>query len=287
MKSTGFPVMMVKKKLRWIWMKREDIFVELVSGEKRRIRLLLPEHIKAGEKLPVLYMFDGQNLFEKEESYGGVTWGVQEALEALLERKNAVPMAVVGIDNAKGQRLDEYGPWPFTVENHSSAGEGDRFAKHFIEKILPFLEKEYPLKTEREYRALAGSSMGGLMTAYMGAKYPEIFGTLGIFSLASWVSEEPFLEMLEREGEFRNARIFLQVGTEEEREAEGKVEYEHSQTYIDNSMRFLKKALKKGASLEELTIKIGAGKTHNEGAWASYMEEFIQYVQKPYLQKDR
>lgn len=269
-----------------MWVKREDILIEMLSGEKRRVRLLLPEQVKDGEKVPVLYMFDGQNLFEKEDAFGGVTWGVQEALKALLERKDAVPMAVVGIDNAKENRLDEYGPWPFTVENHSSAGEGDIFAKDFIERILPLLEKEYPLKTEREYRALAGSSMGGLMTAYIGAKYPEIFGTLGVFSLASWVSEEPFLEMLETEGEFRNARIFLQVGTEEEREAEGKVEYEHSQTYIDNSMRFLKKALKKGASLEDLVIKIGAGKTHNEGAWASYMEEFIQYVQKPYLQKD-
>ncbi|SFO11339.1 alpha/beta hydrolase [Proteiniclasticum ruminis] len=267
-------------------MKREDIHIEMLSGEKRRVRLLLPERLKAGEKVPVLYMFDGQNLFEKEDAFGGVTWGVQEALEALIDRQEALPMAVVGIDNAGACRLDEYGPWPFIVENYSSAGEGGNFAKHFIERILPLLEKEYPLKTEREYRALAGSSMGGLMTSYIGATYPEMFGTLGVFSLASWVSEEPFIEMLEKEGEYRNARIFLQVGTEEEREAEGKVDYEHSQTYIDNSMRFLKKALKKGASLEDLMVKIGAGKTHNEGAWASYMEEFIQYVQKPYFQKD-
>lgn len=255
----------------------------MASGEKRRVRLLLPESILPSEKVPVLYMFDGQNLFEKEDAFGGVTWGVMEALETLLGKKHAVPMAVVGIDNAGPKRLDEYGPWPFTVENHSSSGEGAAFALHFIEKVIPLLEKAYPLKTERKYRALAGSSMGGLMTAYVGAKYPEMFGTLGVFSLASWVSEEPFLEMLEKEGDYGDARIFLQVGTEEERDSEGMVDYPHSQTYIDNSMRFLKKALEKGASLEEMSIQIGAGKTHHEEAWASYMEEFIHFFQKPFF----
>lgn len=266
-------------------MRREDLFMEKPSGEKRRVRLLLPEKLDPGVKVPVLYMFDGQNLFEKEEAFAGVTWGVWEALENLLRTNVAVPMAIVGIDNAGDKRLDEYGPWPFRIEEHSSLGEGAVFAHHFVKNIIPLLEKNYPFQSEKKFRALAGSSMGGLMTAYIGAKYPEMFKTLGVFSLASWVSEEPFLQMLEEEASFSGSRIFLQVGTEEERGRDGAIEYEHSQTYIDNSMRFMKKALKKGASLEELSINIGAGKTHNEEAWASYMEDFIKYIQKPYAEE--
>lgn len=264
---------------------REDYYITMDNGEKKRVRLLLPEKKTAEERFPVLYMFDGQNLFEEEDAYGGVTWGLREALEKLMEERKALPMAIVGFDNAGPHRLDEYGPWPFQVDAYTSDGSGAAFSSFLVHQIIPELEAKFPLMDDKEGRALAGSSMGGLMTAYTGAAYPDVFSSLGVFSLASWVSEEPFLKMLEEQGDYRGARIFLQVGTEEERGVDGKVEYAHSQTYIDNSMRFVKKALKIGASLEDLEIHIGAGKTHNEGAWASYMEEFLQFIQKPYMKK--
>ncbi len=268
-------------------MKRIDHYMKMPDGKERRIRLLIPEMEDQAIKVPVLYMFDGQNLFEEEDAYGGVTWGIQEVMEKLMLQKGALPMAVVGIDNAEERRLDEYGPWPFTVNEHSSLGEGAIFAEYFMNNVLKELEETYPLLRGGKNRALAGSSMGGLMTAYIGAKYPDEVHQLGIFSLASWVSEEPFLKEME-EASFHGKRIYLQVGTEEQRDQEtGQVDYALSQMYLDHSLRFLRVAIQRGADLKALRVNIGAGKTHHEAAWASYMEEFLSWVQEGFSREEK
>lgn len=251
------------------------------DGSLRKIRMALPEvHEKSDEKYPVLYLFDGQNIFDREDSFAGVLWDVEEAVEKLVSRKIIGPLIVAAIDNAGEKRLDEYGPWPFKDRMYSSEGKGGEFAAFFTEKVIPLVEEKYPVSRKRRDRYLAGSSMGGLMTAYMGAKYPALFSALGVFSLASWVSEKPFLEMLYEEGDFRETRIFLQVGTEESRDEKTGVDIAGSQTYVDNTLNYLRALLARGADYNEISLHIAVGKTHNEEVWASFMPRFLEWLQE-------
>lgn len=260
-------------------MKRENIIVKMHDGSSRKIRVALPTEMKPFETYPVLYLFDGQNVFDKADSFAGVIWDVEKAADQLVREKVIKPLILVAIDNAGDKRLDEYGPWPFEDELYSSLGQGGEFAAYFAEKIIPLVEDRYPIKRRREDRALAGSSMGGLMTAYIGTKYPELFSALGVFSLASWVSEKPFLAMVHEEGNFRDMRFFLQVGTEESRDAEtGKVDIEDSQIYVNNTLNYLRALLERGAEYKGVSLNIAVGKTHNEEVWAGFMPQFLEWL---------
>ncbi|HSR04616.1 MAG TPA: alpha/beta hydrolase-fold protein [Proteiniclasticum sp.] len=259
---------------------RENIEVKMNDARLRKVRILLPEDYKqSNEKYPVLYMFDGQNVFDEEDSFGGVTWGVQESVEKLVKEKKIRPLIIVAIDNAGEKRLDEYGPWAFSDDTYSSEGKGKEFAAFFVETFIPIMEEKYPISTDKRSRYLAGSSMGALITAYIGTKYPELFSSLGLFSLASWVSEKEFLKMIHKEGNFSETRFFIQVGTEESRgEKSGKVEIESSQKYVDNTLRFIRAVILRGADAHQMSVNIAVGKTHNEEAWASFMPQFLTWL---------
>ncbi|MFH5837012.1 alpha/beta hydrolase [Proteiniclasticum sp. C24MP] len=260
-------------------MKRENIEIRMHDARLRKIRIALPEDNQPGEKYPVLYLFDGQNIFDKKDSFAGVTWDVENAVEKLVREKIIKPLIIVAIDNAGENRLDEYGPWPFKDEIYSSEGKGNEFAAFLVEELIPQVEEKYPISRNREDRFLAGSSMGGLITAYIGAKYPEIFSSLGVFSLASWVSEKPFLKMLNEEGDFKDMRFFIQVGTEESRdEKTGKVDIENSQIYVDNTLNYLRALLERGADYSRISLTIAVGKTHHEEVWASFMPQFLKWL---------
>lgn len=258
---------------------RENIEITMPDKSLRKVRVALPDDYReSGESYPVLYMFDGQNLFEEEDSFAGTVWNVHGAMDRLLKEKKISPMVVIGIDNGGDSRLDEYGPWPFSDEVYSSRGEGDVFADFFVKTFLPLLEEKYRISRDKNERFIAGSSMGALISAYIATKYKDVFSSAGIFSLASWVSEEPFLQLIMEEGRYEHFRFFVQVGTEETRLEDGKPDYAASQMYINNSLRFLKAVLLKGAKIENINMNIGAGMTHNEGAWAGYMSEFLLWL---------
>ncbi len=261
---------------------RENIEVKMYDDSLRKVRVALPEDYKrSGEQYPVVYLFDGQNVFDKEDSFAGVIWDVQKSMENLVKEKKIEPMIIVAIDNAGENRLDEYGPWAFSDDLYSSNGSGEKFAVCFVETILPLLEKRYPIAAEMEKRYLAGSSMGGLITAYIGTKYPERFSSLGIFSLASWVSEKEFLETIYKEGDFSKTRFFIQVGTEESRdEQSGKVEIGKSQKYVDNTLNYLRAILSRGANMDNISLNIAVGKTHNEEVWASFIPQFLMWLSR-------
>lgn len=273
-------IMGVMRKNRRAGMKREDTVVTMQDGRPRKVRVALPEDYDESDRAyPVLFMFDGQNLFDEEDSFAGTVWGVDRALDHLIREGKAEPMIIVGIDNKGEERLDEYGPWAFQVERYSSRGEGKDFARYFIEHMIPELEQRYRLSCSPRDRFLAGSSMGGLITAYIGTRYRGMFSSLGIFSISSWVSEKEFLRMIKEEGDFSQTRFFIQVGTEEVRdEISGKVDFAASQRYIESTLDFIRSLAASGGRISDMSIHIGAGKTHNEAAWSSYMPDFIQWL---------
>jgi len=153
-------------------------------NRKRRIWVYLPPDYATGNRsYPVLYMHDGQNLFDRALSFAG-EWKVDEALDQLSpEGKDCI---VVGIDNGGGDRIEEYTPY-----RHPSygGGRGELYVSFLVNTLKPFIDSHFRTLAQPEHTGIAGSSLGGLISFYAGIKHPEVFGKVGVFSPSFWFSD--------------------------------------------------------------------------------------------------
>ena len=256
----------------------------IIYNEERRVRVLLPKdyHKEQWASYPVLYMHDGQNVFYSKESFSGYSW----KLIPLIKNQRSLPkMIVVGIDNAKGRRLDEYSPWQTDTakspEFAQAGGDGIAYGEWVVNVVKPFIDSQYRTKPEREHTLLAGSSMGGIITAYMGAAYPEVFGHLGVFSLASWFSERDFLRFIHQHPLAADSSVYIQVGTVEGDETDAHfIEGGMNQAYIDSSLAYYRALLRSGKSIDSIWLRILANEAHHEKYWADHFAEFLQFAFK-------
>ncbi len=154
----------------------------------RRIWIYLPKgYATSGKNYPVLYMQDGQNLFnEKTAAFG--EWGVDECLDT-LQQKLSKECIVVGIDHGGDKRTTEYNPYDHPKYG---IGEGKLFADFIAQTLKPFIDSKYRTRKGPENTFIAGSSMGALISFYAVLQYPSIFGAAGIFSPAFWVAPQLF-----------------------------------------------------------------------------------------------
>lgn len=246
---------------------------------QRRIRVLLPKnyHHEPWERYPVLYMHDGQNVFYSKESYSGYSWKI---IPTIKNHQEFPKLIIVGIDNAGEQRLDEYGPWQTDVGKGFLAHAGGRgmdYAKWVVESVKPFIDHHYRTKADRQHTLLAGSSMGGIITAYMGAAYPHIFGHLGVFSLASWFSEPAFMHFIHHAPLYKESKVFIQVGTNEGDETDANFISNMNQAYIDCTLHYYQALLRTGHPLDHIRLKMMANEIHHEMHWAEHFVEFLRF----------
>lgn len=245
------------------------------KDQNRRVRVLLPksyERLKS-KKYPVLYIHDGQNVYYNEESYSGISWGIREAIE---ESDKIQEMLVVAIDNSH-QRMDEFSPFKMDKDSDPHeriSPEGDLYADFIIKDLKPFIDKTYRTKTSRKNTAMVGSSAGGTITAYMGAKYGSHIGNIGVFSLASWIFEKDFSNYIEKSKTYKNTKYYIRVGVNE---GIGTDAQRVSQKYINESLAYTKTLAKKGIPLENIRLNIGAGDQHCERDWRKYIKEILEY----------
>lgn len=151
----------------------------------RRIWIYLPPDYDVGNKYyPVLYMHDGQNLFDTFTAYAG-EWEVDETLNELYDEGYQVPI-VVGIDNGGGERINEYTPW---VNTEYGGGQGSEYMEFLVNTLKPYIDGNFRSLTDRENTGIMGSSLGGLISHYGALKYQDIYGKSGIFSPAYWISD--------------------------------------------------------------------------------------------------
>jgi metallo-beta-lactamase class B len=160
-------------------------------NRSRRIWVYLPAPYKNSKKhYPVMYLQDGQNIFDDYTSAYG-EWGVDECLDSLFT-KGKRPCIVIGIDNGGETRMNEYNPYEFTWKDSSTSKtftpEGDQYLSFISHTLKPFIDKHYRTLSSRENTIIAGSSMGGLIAYYALLKYPKVFGKAGIFSPAFWTA---------------------------------------------------------------------------------------------------
>lgn len=275
---------MRRTKLNNYYLEMEEHYLHLPYYDKeRRIRVLLPKDYNKEDwaSYPVLYMHDGQNIFYSKESFSGYSWKI---IPTIKKHKELPKVIIVGIDNAEGNRLNEYAPWMTDVgttpETASVGGDGMAYGEWVINTVKPFIDKTYRTKPDREHTLLAGSSMGGIITAYMGAAYPETFGGLGVFSLASWFSERDFLRYCDSHPLDKDTNVYIQVGTKEGDEVDEAFAPNMNQTYIDCSLHYYQSLLKSGSPMDKIELRVMANEIHHEKYWADHFLEFLEFTLK-------
>ena len=183
-----------------------------LGGRTRRVWLYLPPgYATSRERYPVLYMHDGQNVFDAATSFAG-EWGADEALDSLRAQGDRGAI-VVAVDNGQQRRLTEYSAWP-NQKYGVAAGEGDAYVDFLARTLKPYIDRHYRTLPDRLHTGVAGSSMGGLISLYAALKYPDVFGRVGVFSPAFWFAPEIYV-VARRAQPRPGTRIYMVTGGQE------------------------------------------------------------------------
>ena len=163
-------------------------FASPQEGFTRTVRIYTPDGYDQAShhRFPVLYMHDGQNVFAHPESALFDTWCANLTLEQMVGEGRSEPWLIVAIDSGPG-RLEEYSPWNESRANVRARGE--TYGRFIVETLKPYVDGTYRTRQGSEWTAVMGSSLGGLMSLYLGWKYPEVFGRIGALSPSVMWSE--------------------------------------------------------------------------------------------------
>ncbi len=216
-------------------------------------------------RFPVLYLQDGQNLFDGSTSFiPGMDWHVRQTADTLISNGMVQPIIIVGIYNAGKARVREYTP---TRVPRLGGGRADRFAKFLVEEVLPFVQREYSTLSGPAHTGLGGSSLGGLVSLYLGLKLPQIFGKLAALSPSVWWNQRVITRFAESSRVSPRPRIWLDIGTRE------------GPRVMEDVEQFRDVLLKKGWRLgEDLFYERVEGAEHSEAAWAQRVGPFLQFL---------
>lgn len=202
------------------------------GGEPRTVRIYRPPgYEEADRDFPVVYMFDGQNLFDPAVATFGKSWRVDRTIEALTSVNPTWGAVVVGVDSPyDGQHRAvelSIGQWNFPVVDYPEyadrdpavRGTGEATGEFLAQVVKPYVEDRYRVARQRERVAVAGSSMGGYMSLYMMVRYPELFGS--VLALSPAVFDKPMngyllRSMLRQAGITTPTRVYLDMGGQEE-----------------------------------------------------------------------
>jgi predicted alpha/beta superfamily hydrolase len=249
-------------------------FHSRVFRNTRFLRVWLPPGYEDAENsqryYPVLYLNDGQNLFEAAVSFGGVEWQVDETAERLIREGAVPPMIVVGLDNAGKDRLREYMPHR-SMNPVILRAQGRRYPDFLMKEVMPFIEQTYRVATSPENTGLGGSSLGALIALYTVMARPGVFGRLLLESPSLWASNRQAIKD-SRTIRIWPERIYLGVGTAEAGSPE------RDRTVVDD-VRELAAILRRAVLSENrlrLVIQDGAG--HSESAWAERFPEALRFL---------
>lgn len=185
----------------------DSVFPLPQLNTSRRIWIYLPPSYKKSTKsYPVIYMHDGQNLFDEfTGAYG--EWHIDETIDK-ISAEGGKESIVIGIDNS-AERLKEYNPY----DSQYGKAKGKEYVEFLVKTLKPYIDKHYRTKAEPKNTAIAGSSMGGLISMYAIATYPKIFGKAGIFSPAFWVGKEINNDLKTDLPNLKNNKIYFVAGT--------------------------------------------------------------------------
>lgn len=200
-------------------LERLSAFPSKILANTREITVYLPAGYdeRQDRSYPVLYMQDGQNLFDAHRAYvPGNHWRLQEAADAAIGDRTAEPMIIVGVDHAGPARIDEY--TPVVDRKHNGGGRAADYARFLIEELKPSIDARFRTRPEAESTGIGGSSLGGLVSLYVALKHPEVFRRAAVMSPSVWWGDCAILGDAEA---FDGAppRLWLDIGGREGLEA--------------------------------------------------------------------
>ncbi len=249
-------------------------FHSKILNNDRDILVYLPPNYKSNrEKLySVLYLNDGQNLFDGATSFiPGQEWRVDETAQSLITGGQIEPLIIVGVYNTGKDRVNEY--TQAEDQKYKMGGKADIYGRMLIEELKPFIDTTYRTRRDPRHTGLGGSSLGGLVSLYLGLKYSNVFGKLVVVSPSVWFANKEILRDVEAVQKKPHLRIWLDTGTKEGTTAE-----EAQQTVVN--ARLLKEALvRKGwRPGKDLSYFEAEGAEHNERAWAVRVEPILKFL---------
>jgi predicted alpha/beta superfamily hydrolase len=229
----------------------------------RKVWIYLPENYSVSKsRYPVIYMQDGQNVFDEATSFAG-EWGVDEFLDTTVLKKSIV----VVVDNGADKRMNEYSPYNFSLHPDSlknRKGEGQQYVEFLVKTIKPFIDKKYRTLKESKHTFIAGASMGGLISLYAAIKYPKVFGGAGIFSPSVWICKADILKLITSAGGKVKSKIYFYCGKLESRDM-----------VPDMLAVFQELAV---ISKSKMTTVIRDDGKHNESTWRKEFPLFYKWI---------
>jgi len=229
---------------------------------------LPPGYEQQPERLyPVLYLHDGQNLFDGRTSFiPGRTWEVREQADAAIQAGEVEPLVIVGIYNTGDRRLAEY-----THERdwQMGGGQADEYGLMLTRELMPWIASQYHIRQDRDSTGLGGSSLGGLVTLFIGLRHPECFGRLALLSPSVWWNHKSILGYLNERAPqvWERPRVWLDVG-----------DREGHRTLKDAEQ--LNRRLKANGWLPNQTLHFERvhGGTHDEASWARRVVPMLKFL---------
>jgi len=226
---------------------------------KRRIWLYLPpDYAHSGRAYPVIYMQDGQNLFDNATAFAG-EWGIDKYMATLPDDQNAI---IVGIENGSEHRLAEY--TPIQHPKHGG-GEAKAYLDFVAHNLKPHMDSHYRTLPERENTCLWGSSLGGILAFWGAITHPHVFGKIGAFSPAFWIVPD-WTFHIETAHHQPQPRIHIVGGTRE------------SKYMVAHCKEATKILRKKGFSRKNLKLTIIPEATHSEYFWGTQFPNAYQFL---------
>jgi predicted alpha/beta superfamily hydrolase len=254
-------------------------FQSRIFHNTRMLRVWLPANYpsprNAHRSYPVLYMQDGQNLFDEATSYAG-EWHVDETVEHLVGSFKIPPMIVVGIDNAGDKRGSEY--LPYYDPHNKQYGTPDEkdlrgkdYATFLLTEVMPFVEKRYRCSRGVMNKGIGGSSYGGVISLYTVLQHPGIFGHVLIESPTLGVGDGQLLKDAEQAKQLPQ-KMYLAVGTSETKDSELNALVVKNVDELQTILR------KKGMGPNRLKVVVEEGAVHNEGAWSRRLPDAMLFL---------
>jgi len=252
--------------------KRHRAFHSKVLGNRRDVLVYLPPGYRrfSQRRYPVLYLHDGQNVFDAATSFAGVEWGVDETAQRLIRRKLIEPLIIVAVANIGEERIHEYAPTPGVIEpkdkpKKRSRGLARIYGQFLIDELKPYIDRKYRTKREAEFTGLGGSSLGGLATLAMGILFPQVFTRLIVMSPSIWWDNFAIYRLVDTVEEKPPLKIWLDTGTNEQG--------------WDRARTLCAALIEKGwQPFDDLQYTEIEGGDHSEAAWAVRVDPALRFL---------
>ena len=242
-------------------------FASQVEDEKHDFIVYLPPMYDAQpeRRFPVLFMQDGQNLFDPETCFThGNYWHMGETADELIAAGEIEPLIIVGIYNTGEHRIDEYTP---VEDKRLGGGQADAYGQMLVEELKPFVDRSYRTLPGVENCGMGGSSLGGLVTLYLGLRYTWVFSKLAVMSPSVWWRNRAILKTVAQIKRKPELKIWLDIGTKESQRALPDAQELH--------LALVKKGWVEGRDLSYLEV---ADAEHNEVAWAQRVAPMLKFL---------